>query len=145
MAIIASSITRFLSDIPARVSPADVLNLVLSGKITSRFLGFLKEITSFSDEVISGWLNITPKTFRKYKADEHQVALSKDIQEKFVMLASLFKHGQEVFGSSEAFNTWLNSDNFSIGGKKPVDLLNTISGIKLVDDRLTGIEYGDNA
>ena len=56
----------------------------------------------------------------------------------------LLKHGIEVFGTEEGFKRWLNTINFFFDKKAPVEFMNTGDGIKFIDDRLTGIEYGDN-
>ena len=61
------------------------------------------------------------------------------------MLTSLARHGVGVFGDGQSFGQWLHTDNFMLSQRKPADLLNTNSGVRLVDDRLTGMEYGDNA
>lgn len=55
------------------------------------------------------------------------------------------KHGIEVFNSSDEFSKWLETENYYLDKKKPIEYLNTISGIKFIDDLLTGMEYGDNA
>ena len=59
-------------------------------------------------------------------------------------LINLTKHGIEVFGSKENFERWLATENFYIGGK-PEEYLNTVERIGFLNDRLTGLEYGDNA
>jgi uncharacterized protein (DUF2384 family) len=56
----------------------------------------------------------------------------------------LIKHGIEVFGSVEEFHQWLNRKNFYLDNKTPNSYLNTVTGVKFVDDRLTAMEYGDN-
>ena len=35
-------------------------------------------------------------------------------------------------------------DNPFLDYSKPIDYLNTITGIRFINDRLTAIEYGDN-
>ena len=59
--------------------------------------------------------------------------------------ALLLAHGIEVFGTKENFETWLKKDNFFFDKKAPCDFMHTTEGIKFIDDRITGIEYGDNA
>jgi len=61
-----------------------------------------------------------------------------------IELISLFKHGVEVFGTQENFCNWLIANNFYLDNDTPMNYLKTISGIRLIEDRLTGIEYGDN-
>lgn len=61
-----------------------------------------------------------------------------------MLLISLFKHGIEMFESTEEFYIWLNTSNYFLDGDLPVNYLKTISGIRLIKDRLTAMEYGDN-
>ena len=49
-----------------------------------------------------------------------------------------------IRGQQEDFNEWLNTPNVFLENKKPISFLNTISGGKFIDSRLTGIQYGDN-
>jgi uncharacterized protein (DUF2384 family) len=44
----------------------------------------------------------------------------------------------------EEFERWLNQENFYFDNKRPVAFMNTITGIKFIDDRLTAMEHGDN-
>ena len=87
-------------------------------------------------------LNISVRTLRNYKKPENK--FKKNVKEQLLLLLSLYKHGNEVFGSSEEFNNWLNSENFYFDGVAPVTLLNTVTGIRFTEDRLTAMEYGDN-
>jgi uncharacterized protein (DUF2384 family) len=50
-----------------------------------------------------------------------------------------------VFGSAKEFDNWLHGENFYFDGKTPNVFLNTVTGIRFVDDSLTAMEYGDNA
>ena len=50
-----------------------------------------------------------------------------------------------MFGSIEEFNKWIAEPAFGLGNKTPQDLLDTITGIELVGEELTRIEYGDLA
>ena len=134
---------KILALIPAKISTNQVLNLVNSGNINSNILIILKSLTDFSDEVISSWLNMNVKTYRSYKSTRSEI--KEDIQEHTIMLVALMKHGIDVFGSNDQFSQWLEKENYYIDNKKPVEYLNTISGIKFIDNQLTGMEYGDNA
>ena len=58
---------------------------------------------------------------------------------------ALFEHGAVVFGSVADFKTWLGRKNFFFDKNPPAAFLQTEDGMKFIDDRLTGIEYGDNA
>ncbi|WP_295792736.1 MbcA/ParS/Xre antitoxin family protein [Mucilaginibacter sp.] len=58
---------------------------------------------------------------------------------------NLLKHSIEVFSTEQGFKRWLNTINFFFDKKAPIEFINTAEGIKYIDDRLTGIAYGDNA
>jgi len=135
--------TNLLKGIPARVDTNITLGMIRTGKIGPQHLQAIKDLTLFNDEKISDWLDISVKTFRSYKKP-HSVIKAR-IKEHAVMALSLIKHGIEVFGSKENFATWLEKENFFFDKKAPIDFMDTQSGIKFIDDRLTGIEYGDNA
>ncbi|CAN5439861.1 hypothetical protein BH10BAC5_BH10BAC5_27590 [soil metagenome] len=131
----------------SRIIPEDIninkmLIILQTKKIDYKYLSDLKKLTNFNDEDISELLDITVKTYRSYRNPNAEF---KDyLKERILMLSTLFKHGTEVFGTTEKFKEWLNSENFFYGGKAPGSLLNTFSGLKFIDDSLTGIEYGDN-
>ncbi|MCB0503465.1 MAG: DUF2384 domain-containing protein [Bacteroidetes bacterium] len=134
---------KLLDSIPASISTFEVLNLIKQSQINSSHLKLVKKVSDLSDEKLSASYNLNVKTFRTYK--NSKAALKADLQEHTIMLLSLIKHGIEVFGTTESFNRWLEHENYFLGQKKPIEYLNTISGIKFIDNRLTGIEYGDNA
>ncbi len=134
---------KILESIPASISTFEVLNLIKRSQINASHLKLVKKVSDLSDEKLSASYNLNVKTFRTYKNSNS--ALKADLQEHTIMLISLIKHGIEVFGNTDNFNKWLEHENFHLGKRKPIEYLNTISGIKFIDNRLTGIEYGDNA
>jgi uncharacterized protein (DUF2384 family) len=69
--------------------------------------------------------------------------LSNNVDSK--ALASLFKHGIEIFGTEQNLVKWLESENFFFDKKAPIEFLKTPEGMEYIDSRLTGLEYGDNA
>jgi uncharacterized protein (DUF2384 family) len=133
-----------LKEIPSRIDNNEILILVNESPAKQRayFIG-LKNFTRADDKEISHWLGIGEKTYRSYKTVNKPFKPS--LFEHSIMLISLFKHGSEIFGNSEQFKQWLKKENFYFDGKTPDSFMNTISGIKFIDDRLTGMEYGDNA
>ena len=135
--------TTLLKNIPSRVDTNVTLGMIKTGKVGPQHLQALKDLTLFNDEKISDWLDISVKTFRSYK--KPQSIIKPRIKEHAVMALSLIKHGIEVFGSQESFANWLEKENFFFDKKAPIEFMDTHSGIKFIDDRLTGIEYGDNA
>lgn len=139
------SIEDVLEKIPPSVNTEKTLHLIRSGQAgsTKVYFGLLKKLTNEEDKEISEWLDINVKTFRSYKNTSKLIKQS--LIEHVVMLISLMKHGVAVFGDYTLFKEWLEKDHFHFDGKRPVDFIVSISGIKFVDDKLTAMEYGDNA
>lgn len=133
---------RILTNLPKRLTDADILLLLQGEKVNWEHVRTLKEISSFNDDIISNWLNVSVKTFRLYKKPEQEINVN--VKEHVLLLLSLMHHGKTVFGTTVVFEQWLTTANFTFEGKAPIDFLKTITGIRFVDDRLTAMEYGDN-
>ena len=139
---VGSMESAILDRVPGHINDGEILHLLYSTDITWKHVNTLKTLTDFNDVVLSDWLNISVKTFREYK--KPKIIVKENVKEQVLLLLSLMKHGATVFGSVKEFETWLNQENFYFDHKSPVFFLNTITGIKFVDDRLTAMEYGDN-
>lgn len=127
----------------SRLNESDVVYALLNKTVDSGYLMSLKEETGISGEVLSGWLHVTPKTLRSYLM--RKSSLSVILGEQVLLLSALFKHGAQIFGSNKEFESWLGRENLMLDGLKPADMLGSVSGIRLIDNRLYGMEYGDNA
>ena len=57
-------------------------------------------------------------------------------------LALLYMHGLQVFEDPEAVRKWFNAEEDDFSGMKPIELLDTASGIEEVDQLLGRIEHG---
>jgi putative toxin-antitoxin system antitoxin component (TIGR02293 family) len=121
------------------------ISLVLSAKkgLKPEAIFDFMHISRFSAALVEQLLNKTIKTFTKYK--EKDTLLDATVSEKLLKLFALYDKGAAVFGSIEEFNKWLAEPAFGLGNQVPQDLLDTISGIELVGEELTRIEYGDLA
>ena len=100
-------------------------------------------LSEFPFPLIEKVLNKTMKTFTSYK--KNKTALDPVISEKLLKIFSLYEKGVNVFGNVEEFNSWLAAPAFGLGQAVPKNLLDTITGIELVSEELSRIEYGDLA
>jgi len=143
MASLVKTVNREnIAEIPEISNFTKVLFYLRQNNINWIYFNYFKQITSLNDEIISDWLNINSKTLRAYRKPE---SISKDnIKEHLVLLISLYEHGITVFESAENFDKWILAANYFLDNKPPKEFLDTITGIKFIDDRLTAIEYGDN-
>lgn len=131
-----------LDSVPRYINDGEMLHLLYTTDINWRHVNAIKTLTDLSDNIISDWLNISVKTFREYKKPKS--IFKENVKEQVLLLLSLIKHGVEIFGSVKDFESWLNQENYFFDNKNPVSFLNTITGIKFIDDRLTAMDYGDN-
>jgi uncharacterized protein (DUF2384 family) len=131
-----------VSDVTLPIYGSSILNYLIAKDISHHHLNTLRAMSNFKDDEMADWLNISVRTFRDYR--KPGVTYKENLKEHILILLSLFKHGHDVFGGRESFDAWLNTENFFLFGKKPAAFLNTITGIRHIDDRLTALEYGDN-
>ena len=101
-------------------------------------------ITGLTIKILSeNIFEITPKTFIKYKNNETKIPSR--IAELAIELSTLYELGNVVFGSSAVFNQWLDKENPFFNNNKPVQYLNTSTGIHLIYEELKRIEFGATA
>lgn len=134
--------SMIMERVPRHINDAEILHLLYTSDINWKHVNAIKTFTDFNDNVLSDWLNVSVKTFREYKKPKS--VFKENVKEQVLLLLSLMKHGAEVFGTVKEFDTWLNQENFYFDNKTPMSFMNTVTGVKYVDDRLTAMEYGDN-
>lgn len=135
---------RIIKEIPSLNDFSKIYFYTIKTELDKDFIELLDKIIGLNDTILSNWLNITPRTFRNYKKKD-DIVLKGNIKEHIISILSLYKHGIDVFGNTENFENWLAVKNYLLDNKAPVEFLDTISGIKFIDNRLTAIEYGENA
>ncbi|WP_165939975.1 type II RES/Xre toxin-antitoxin system antitoxin [Dyadobacter psychrotolerans] len=84
-------------------------------------------------------LNLSYKTLSRKKRTD---VLSNLVSSLSIEIASTFAKGLAVFEDADRLNRWMHKDNKALNGQKPFDLLNTPTGIKLVNQILGRIEEG---
>lgn len=124
--------------------PAAVYNYMQTRLPDFGFVQRLYGLVNLTEETLAYWLSITPKTIRSYRKNQ-DLKLKANTKEQIVMLLLLYNHGQEVFGDVKTFESWLAAPNISLGGVAPQQYLNTVNGIRLIDNKLTALAFGENA
>lgn len=134
---------KIIEEIPSVGDFSNIYFYTIKSDSDSEFITILDRIIGLNNNVLSKWLNITPRTFRNYK-NNNNLILKDNIKEHIILILSLYKHGVEVFDNVANFELWLSSKNHLLNNSAPIDFLETISGIKFIDNRLTAIEFGEN-
>lgn len=85
-------------------------------------------------------LSLSERTMQRYKREKKR--FDPIHSERLLLIMLLFKKGVDVFENSDNFIKWLNSENISLGGVKPINILDNTFGVNLIKDELTRIEHG---
>lgn len=105
-------------------------------------LDFLS-ISGFTYDEFQQTFNTTVKTVQNYAVQG--LKLDASLSEKLLISFELFKNGLEVFGSNKAFHQWLNTPAYGLGNQIPFTLMDTFTGITLIEEEVQRIAYGDLA
>lgn len=127
-------LTRFFSD---RMMVVDVIR---QGIPTSLFMS-IKEMSPFSDQEWSDFLDISLKSLQRYKKESDYIFRSIH-SEKIIELMEVTAVGLEVFDTGEDFASWLNSNSHALGNRRPIELLRDSYGKELVLNELHRIDQG---
>ncbi|MFC0345345.1 type II RES/Xre toxin-antitoxin system antitoxin [Epilithonimonas hispanica] len=117
----------------------NLIDITQKGISFKLFDGISKKFP-FTMQDWADYLHISGKTLSRYQKEDKSFDVLQS--EKILQIEILYKRGQEVFGSSENFLIWLQSENVALGKTKPQDLLGSVFGISLLMDELTRIEHG---
>lgn len=108
--------------------------------ISFKIFDSLSKKFPFSMQDWADFLHISGKTLSRYQKEDKSFDVLQS--EKILQIEMLYKRGEEVFGSSDNFLIWLQSESVALGKTKPQDLLGSVFGISLLMDELTRIEHG---
>jgi len=103
---------------------------------------FIKRNTNYMTraERIGLVMEVSEATVYRWKASQAKVK-EKDA-DRLSELIDLYLFGHEVLGSKAAFIDWLYSPNIHLNNKMPLDILDSLSGLKFVKHLLQKIEHG---
>ena len=134
------SLTTYF-DQQTNLSAYSMLELVAVSRqgIPKQVVTELSENLMVSHTVMLTILHVSDRTWQRYTASK---LLPQDMTERALQLASLYQKGEEIFGQAEKFRNWMQYPNPVFGGKKPIDLLDSLYGFRAIDDELIRIDYG---
>ena len=119
-------------------SPMEIIALAKKG-LPKRSVDVMAKSVGLTDREMARILNISERTFHRYKSD---TMLDTAATERLLKLFLLYKKGEEVFENIEKFKSWVRHQHVLFGEKSPLDMLDTTTGFRLVEDELGRIEYG---
>lgn len=127
---------QFLPKAP--VSTIEYVTASLKG-IPKQSLINLSELMHIPMKEIAVLLNVSYKTLGRKGKNDLLNPLESSLS---IELANVTAKGMFVFEDAEKYSRWLQKENRALSGKKPIQLLNTPTGIRLVSQVLERIEEG---
>ena len=116
----------------------ELINIIRRG-IPKMAMASLLDVGNLTLADMAVITHTSDRTLRRYKPQEK---LTQDQTERMIELAKLYTRGEEVFGTMELFNEWMNSRLLPFNNKRPKDYLDTLVGINMISDELGRIEHG---
>lgn len=117
----------------------NLINHVLLG-IEINYFDNILEKTGIQKGILASLLGIDPRTIDNYRKNNKRFNVLEG--ELLLKLGRLFDFGEDVFEDMSEFMEWLTANSIGLGNKRPLDLINTSTGVSLVSDELMRIEHG---
>jgi len=119
-------------------NPLEIIELSRNG-FPKGAADLLAKKIDLTDKEMSKILNISERTFHRYNSD---TIFDVSASEKLLQLTELYHKGESTFESLENFKIWMRQPHVLFEMRTPLELLDTNTGFKMVDDELGRIEYG---
>jgi len=122
--------------------PLDVHELLTRGLPGQALTYAIRHVSVLSDETLfERAVGMSRRTSQRVKRTPNK-PLSKEQSGRLWKFAEILTKATEVFGSQEEAERWLQQPAIGLEQRRPIDLLQTPAGVKLVEDFLGRLEYG---
>ena len=100
----------------------------------------VKEIVGLTDQELASLLDISERTLIRFRKNKKR--LSTAASDRLYRLALVFSFARDVFEDDKMALEWLHKPQLGLGGRVPLEMLQTEAGAREVEDLLGRIEYG---
>lgn len=116
----------------------DLVDVTRKG-LPAKFADRLAELGGLSAEQLASALGISTRTLARARGKAKLGPVESD---RAVRLARVFGLALDVFEDRKAAIAWLHDPIVALGGKAPVDYLDTDAGLRRVEQILIRLDYG---
>lgn len=99
------------------------------------------ELAHCSQSLLAPALGMSVRTLQRFKVASDR-PLNKEQSGRMWVLAEILAKAGEVFGSEDAAVEWLGRPAVGLDRRRPIDLLATPAGVRLIEEFLGRLEYG---
>lgn len=123
-----------------KVASDDDLRAVTREGLPVATLVELSEELAVERKTLARVVGISDRTLSRRLAKRER--LTAEESDRTVRLARIYARTLETFGAAQKASSWLQHPNRALGGQRPLDLLDTDSGVREVETILGRIDYG---
>jgi putative toxin-antitoxin system antitoxin component (TIGR02293 family) len=116
-------------------------DLVLRGIPAAAMLKLFASVRTLSVDLVRDAVGVSERSYARRRAAP-RTRLSVSESERLWRFAEILAHATRVFGSQADAEQWLDRPAIGLDQRKPITLLRTHPGARLVEDYLTRIEHG---
>ena len=125
----------------APLSRADVHDLIQSGLPTRSVNALVSGAVVLSSEQMLDAIGISLRTYQRFKG-ARDGSLSSEQSDRAWRLSELLVKAAELFGSKEEAERWFDAPAPALERKKPIELMGSSVGARMVEQLLGRIEHG---
>jgi putative toxin-antitoxin system antitoxin component (TIGR02293 family) len=119
--------------------PDDLAQLVRKG-LPAVAITALAETLHLGNSVLGQKLGIPQRTLTRRLSQASRLTPAES--DRTVRMARVYANAVEMMGDREKAIGWLGTPNRALGGDRPLDLLDTDTGARMVEDVLGRVAYG---
>lgn len=120
-------------------NPDDLTHMIRKGLPVGSVTA-LAEKLHMGNTVLSQRLGIPQRTLTRRLSQGSLLTAAES--DRTVRMARVYANAVEMIGDEEKAIKWLSTPNRALGGKRPLDQLDTDTGARMVEDILGRIAYG---
>lgn len=107
--------------------------------LSADILRTLQARLKLSKSELAELLMVSPRTLDRRKKEG---TLPPDESERSFRIVRLTELASDILGDMESASRWFSESNFALGERKPMELVRTEPGARLVEQTLEQIRYG---
>jgi putative toxin-antitoxin system antitoxin component (TIGR02293 family) len=122
-------------------SDAEAHEVVERGIPSAAIQKLVEAVVTLSGEMVLDAIGVSRRSFARRKAAP-RARLGMEESGRLWRFAEILGHATRVFGSQERAERWLTDPALGLDKRRPIDLLRTPPGARMVAHYLTRIEHG---
>jgi putative toxin-antitoxin system antitoxin component (TIGR02293 family) len=134
------SASSFVGILFSNTDPLQIRNAIVGGSILGSRLRDMRHQLDITVDVMAHLLDVAPRTINRKESSAQPLSVSEG--DRAFRIARIADLAIELIGNREKALAWLHRPNTFLGGKIPIEMLDTEIGADFVAESLHSIAYG---